>query len=295
MNKSLYHVLRRLADPIIFGNFFIALCAAGLVVTTYYQLGHAPRFDRLTFFIFFATLALYNFHRLMGVRKILPEDLGEITTWAARNQFTQFMLIIIGVGGMGFFLFQLPLKVIFTFIPLGLIAVFYEIPLLKLNEQFHRIRNLWLSKTFLITIVWSVSTALLPAMNVGHSLLDYHVWLVLLERGIFIFLIALCFDARDVIYDQRDGIQTIPVVYGEEVTKRLYRILSASLLLLAVFHYFLLRQYWGAGVAMVLSALCTYLAVSKTFPRKNDYYYLFVADGMMLLQFVLTAILVLFL
>src|SRR5438477_6824223 len=107
MNATIKNILHEIADAIIFGNFFISFCAASLVLETYLLLGHKPIFDGLTFFIFFSTLALYNFHRLIGIRRIKPEDRGLITGWAAKHQFTLLMLIIIGVGGSGFFVFQL--------------------------------------------------------------------------------------------------------------------------------------------------------------------------------------------
>jgi len=289
MNDSLRKIFRLIADPIIFGNFFISVCATGLVLETYVLLGHQPLFDGLAFFVFFSTLALYNFHRLMGVRRIKPEDQGEITGWAAKHQFTLLMLVIIGLGGLGFFFFQLPIKIISTLIPLGAISVFYELPLVKYNKGFERLRNLWLSKAFLITIVWGLTTALLPAMNMNLSLLDFRIWLVVTERILFIFILALNFDARDVIFDQHDALKTIPIVYGKEVTNKLYRIISVAFLLISLVHYLALQREWGAALAMTISIACTYLVVIKTEPRKSDYYYMFLVDGMMLWQFLLLA------
>jgi len=289
MNETARKIFRLVADPIIFGNFFISLCAASLVLESYVLLGHPPVADGLVFFVFFSTLALYNFHRLMGVRRIKPEDQGEITRWAAQHQFTLLMLVIIGIGGMGFFFFQLPLKIITTLIPLGAVSIFYELPLVKYNKRFERIRNLWLSKAFLITIVWGLTTALLPAMNLNYSLLNYNVWLIVVERIIFIFILALCFDARDVIFDARDSIKTIPIVYGVETTNRLYRVLAIIFLALCLIHYLLLQTEWGIALAMTVSSLTTYFIVLRTQPRRNDYYYMFLADGMMLLQFLLAA------
>lgn len=290
MNEDLRKVVRLIADPVIFGNFFISLCAASLALETYLILEMPLKFDGLIFFIFFATLALYNFHRLMGVRRIKPEDRGEITGWAAKHQFTLLMLIIIGIGGMGFFFFQLPASVGLIFIPLGAVAVFYEIPLVKHGKRFERLRNLWFSKAFLITLVWSVTTALLPALNAGLYWLDFRIWIVLIERAIFIFILALCFDARDVVFDARDGVKTIPVVYGQEATVRLYRILSGAFVFVSLSHLLLLYWLPWIAAAMLGSIGLTFYAVSKTAPRKSDYYYMYIVDGMMIVQFLLIAV-----
>jgi 4-hydroxybenzoate polyprenyltransferase len=287
LNNALKEILKRIADPLIFGNIVIAVCASWLVLATYIQLGYTPVLDALLFFTFFSTLALYNFHRLMGIRRIKPEDEGEITGWAAKNQFTLLMLVIIGLGGAGFFVFQLPLSIVLTMIPLGAISVLYELPVIKFNKRFERLRNLYLSKAFLITLVWGVSTALLPAINIHHSLLDYKVWLVVIERMIFIFMLALAFDARDIEYDLKDQIKTIPIVYGVEKTKEFFKILSVVLFAMVILHYFIINQFWGVGIGMSLSIAITYYILMNSIPKKSDYYYLFYADGMMALQFIL--------
>ena len=67
MNEALKILLKRIADPLIFGNILIAVCSVSLILATYIQLGMPPVVDALLFFTFFSTLALYNFHRFMGM------------------------------------------------------------------------------------------------------------------------------------------------------------------------------------------------------------------------------------
>jgi 4-hydroxybenzoate polyprenyltransferase len=107
----------------------------------------------------------------------------------------------------------------------------------------------------------------------------------------FIFVLALCFDARDIEFDKRDNLKTIPILYGIPGTELLYKITCALFLLLTIIHYFILSHYWGIGIAMMASIIITYFVVAKTYPRKSDYYYMFIVDGMMILQFLLTFIL----
>ncbi|MEO5673920.1 MAG: UbiA family prenyltransferase [Chitinophagales bacterium] len=287
--ELLKSIFKKTVDSLIFGSFFISFCAAALVLETYIQLGHKPLIDALVFFVFFSTLALYNFHRLMGIRRIRPEDLGVITGWAAKHQFTLLMLTIIGTGGAGFFVFQLlgNLPIILMLIPLALISLFYELPIVKVQKRFQRLRNLWLSKAFLITAVWVVTTAVLPALHIHYSVHSYNVLLIVTERMIFIFILALCFDARDIEFDLREKLRTIPMVFGNKVTRKLYYLSAALLCAVAVFHYNIILHFHAMGIAMAASVLLTLLLVSNTQPRKSDYYYLFLVDGMMIVQFVL--------
>jgi 4-hydroxybenzoate polyprenyltransferase len=290
LNEVINKILKRIADALMFGNFFIAFCAAAMVSETYLQLKHGVVLDGLIFFVFFSTLALYNFHRFIGIKRIKEEDRGLITGWAADHQFTLLMLIIIGLGGAGFFVFQLYSKtgIFFSLIPLAAISVFYELPILKFGRRFLRIRNLWVSKVFLIMLVWAITTAWLPALNIRYPLSDYNVWLIAIERLIFIFILALCFDARDIEFDMKEDLQTIPIVYGMERTKSFYKILSVLFCAITFVHYIIINREWGTGAAMMLSGVITYFVVNKTQPRRSDYYYLFLVDGMMLLQFLLT-------
>ena len=142
----------------------------------------------------------------------------------------------------------------------------------------------------MITSVWTLATAFLPAMHAQVLLADYNLWLVLAERMLFIFLIALCFDARDVAFDSREGLRTIPILYGPVVTQHLYKGISAALVMVAVIHYFILSHDYGTGIAMILSAAITYLVISRTNTKQSDYFYIFFVDGMMILQFLLVAL-----
>ncbi len=283
-------ITKRVTDTLIFGNFFISLCAAALVLQTYLLLGHEPVLDKLTYFVFFSTLALYNFHRLIGIRRIKEEDRGLITGWAARHQFTLLMLTLIGIGGSGFFVFQLSgnVQMLMLLIPLGAISLFYELPLVKFHKGFHRLRNLWLSKAFLITAVWALTTGLLPAMNIHFSARNVNVWLIVIERMIFIFILALCFDSRDVMFDLKENLKTIPIIYGSKKVKRLYLILTTAFIVISCFHYGLLLNHYLTATAMTISALLTLFLVSQTQPRRSDYYYMYLIDGMMIAQFLLT-------
>ncbi len=91
------------------------------------------------------------------------------------------------------------------------------------------------------------------------------------------------------VFDARDGVKTIPVVYGQEATFRLYRILSGAFVFVSLSHLLLLYWLPWIAAAMLVSIGLTFYAVSKTAPRKSDYYYMYIVDGMMIVQFMLIA------
>ncbi|MEP7128314.1 MAG: UbiA family prenyltransferase [Chitinophagales bacterium] len=291
MPENLNELIRRIINPLIFGNVIISLCAVTFLLETYILLGMPVYMDGLAFLVFFATLFLYNVHRLLSVSRIPPQDYGTITAWAAKHRFTLFMFSIIGAGGVAFFVFQTSLVIFGILIALGIISSLYELPLVRSTSRFRSLRNLWIHKAFMITTVWTLATAFLPAVNVEWPLFDYNLWLVLAERMLFIFMVALCFDARDIEFDRKEGLKTIPIRYGPAAIEKLYMVISGLLILVSGIHYFVLAHYYGTGVAMIVSTCITYLVISRTRTKQSDFYYLFLVDGMMILQFLLVLLL----
>lgn len=290
MPENLNELIRRILNPFIFGNIVIAVCALVLSLETYLQLQLPVRLDGLAMLVFFATLSLYNLHRLLVVSRLQQQDYSMVTDWAAQHRFTLFMLTLIGAGGVAFFVFQTSLLIFGILVVLGTVSLLYELPLIKTTSRFRSLRSLWIHKAFMITSVWTMATAFLPAVHAQVSLTDYNLWLVLAERMLFVFLIALCFDARDIEFDSREGLKTIPILYGTAFTQHLYKGISAALVVVAGIHYFLLIHDYGTGIAMILSSGVTYLVISHTKSKQSDYYYIFFVDGMMILQFLLIAL-----
>lgn len=105
MPENIYALLKRILNPFIFGNIIIALCAFSLFLETYLLLGVPLKVDGLSLLVF-ATLSLYNLHRLLNYKRIRPEDYGIITGWSVKHRFTILMLAIIGAGGVAFLFFK---------------------------------------------------------------------------------------------------------------------------------------------------------------------------------------------
>ncbi len=219
------------------------------------------------------------------MRRILPENHGVITGWAANNQFALLILTLSGAVVVVIFLSQTSYEVVLVLILLGSISLLYELPVVRYHHQFQRLRNLGIYKVFMITTVWAVTTTVLPAINAGISITNHDLLLIVIERMLFIFLLALCFDVRDMDFDTKENLKTIPIRYGIRQTQKLYKIVTLAFMLITSLHCFILRSSWGIGTAMILSIICTYFIVAKTSPRKSDYYYLFLVDGMMIIQF----------
>ncbi|NOQ92055.1 MAG: hypothetical protein GQ552_04975 [Flavobacteriaceae bacterium] len=72
-------------------------------------------------------------------------------------------------------------------------------------------------KLFLIAITWSAVTVLLPLKNTEISF-SSDVWLIFIQRFLFLFAVTIPFDIRDVDFDNPE-IKTIPQTLGTQKSK----------------------------------------------------------------------------
>ncbi len=268
-----------------FGNIFIAFCIVSLVEQTYLQSGVAPRYDGLSFFIFFSTFFIYSFHRWLGVHRISPENHQPITKWASEHEGTLIILVLISFIGMGISIFFIPFKMIVLLALLGVISVLYELPLIQHNKIYTRLRNIGLLKVFMIVFVVAGVSVILPVVNAGHNFFTLENLLIYLGRSLFILNLGLCFDARDMHYDIQEKIRTVPIAVGITKTRQLYIILCIVIIAVYALNFLVLNYNPGIFAGLALSNLVATVIIYNTVPRRSDYYYIFLVDGMMFLQF----------
>ena len=98
-------------------------------------------------------------------------------------------------------------------------------------------------------------------------------------------MLALCllFDVRDIEIDSKEHINTVAIVLGKKKSYVLSYVLLLVLVLLAFVQYFYLPQI-NFLIAIILSAIATWITIESTKKNNSDYIYLAGIDGMMLLQ-----------
>lgn len=281
------NTLKKFLEFILFGNVFISFGAVCLLWETNLLLQKSVRLDGLALMIFFSTLFVYTGHRLLAVRNIPKENHGYILQWARRNSFLLTMILLIGGGGFLNALFHLEPKTQLTIIILGAISVLYQLTVIRIGGKLRSLRNLGMLKIFWITLVWTVSTTLLPVFEYGVDWTNPAFYPVILRRIFFIFSVSLCFDLRDEVYDRAEGLRTIPIVFGEAVTKRLYWICMVGAIASGIGFFFLSGYHdWGTLAAIVIGAVMSYQLMLKARLFTSEYYYPLVVDGLLVLQFI---------
>lgn len=204
-------------------SIHVALAVCSLVRITELYLGFLYH-ENLVFFVFFATITGYNFIKYAGIAKLHHRSLTENLKIIQVFSLASFVLML-------FYASKLSLHTLLFFVPLGVLTLLYAIPFLKGATK--NLRNVGSLKIGVIAIVWSITTVLLPVVDKGLVVTSSHI-IQTIQRALFVIVLTLPFDIRDLKYDAKK-LQTLPQVLGVERVKKLGFVLLAITILLEFF------------------------------------------------------------
>jgi len=267
---------------VLFTSLFSALCAVALCMATEKLLLHGmpPVFSSLHFFIMGCTLVVYNVHYLI---KKSTAELSDQYAWVQKNRKWNYAFLILGFILSIAFVFQMPHAVWQVCILLALFSFAYSLPILPLKQK-HRLKDFGWVKIILLAIVWTSVTAVLPILFLHSSLLQLPFELFI--RFVFLFVLCLAFDIRDMEVDLEAGIYTLPNKIGLQNTDTLIRVLLFVFFALALIQYFRFALL-SRLIINIVSALLTLIAIRFVRKYPSDYNYIFLLDGQMLLNGIL--------
>jgi 4-hydroxybenzoate polyprenyltransferase len=268
---------KRITEFILFSSIFIAACAVALCIETNLLL-HLP-LNTISFycFVFGATLAQYNLHYL--VKKSAVEN-SQRLAWSLRNKSLHKILLSIGVILILFSFLSFRLHHFIILGIIGAIAFLYSFPVIPLGKK-KRIKDYGFVKIITLALIWTLVTVWFPVVNFSFEKNIFAF--VFLKRFVFMFVLCLLFDVRDIEIDREEHINTVAVILGK---KKSYYVAYISLLVFIILS--LIQFYFfddkGVLIAMLLSAVITFFTVECTRRTNSDFIYLAGIDGMMLLQ-----------
>lgn len=281
-------------------NLFISIAAVAFLWANILLLGlpHQHLYF-LSLQVFFSTWFIYQVSRWIYFKKgayTNPEEL--VVKWFEQypllNQFTIFLSGVLTIV----FTLLLKWKTIFLLVFVGGISVLYPIPFLKPFGISTRLRDFPFLKVFLIALVWSVTSVLLPATESGIYLAERKdVYLMLATQFIFILFITLPFDINDMELDKTTDIKTIPGVFGIKASKIICLALGIICGLMILFVYML--ENWRSVTniyimerTIILLWLLFLLLQLFTFMRAekvNKWIIKVIYDGSMIVYFLIVA------
>ena len=268
---------KKLAAFILFSSIFIALCAVAFCIETNLLL-HLP-LNSISFycFVFGATLAQYNLHYLVKTSAVKN---SQRLAWSLKNKNLHKVLLTLGIILILFSFLSFRLHHFIILGILGAIAFLYSLPVIPIGNK-KRIKDYGYIKIFTLTLLWTIVTVWFPVVN---SSFDRNVFVfVFFRRFVFMFVLCLLFDIRDIEIDKKENINTIAVILGK---KKSYYLAYISLIVFIILS--LLQFYYFDDkvvlIAMLLSAVITFFTIEVTKKLNSDFIYLAGIDGMMLLQ-----------
>jgi 4-hydroxybenzoate polyprenyltransferase len=274
---------KKIIDLVLYGNFWIAIAAFTMLSQSRLLLGHEVTFDHLSGFVFSATLFLYAAHRIVGISRL--KEFFEEDRYQVIASFKWHIFIYAVLSGLiAFYCFLfLERRLQWTLLLPGIFSLAYVMPILGKRKRLRDVNHV---KIYLIAIVWAFVTVLLPAFEKEQTN-TLPLLLMFTERAIFIFLITLPFDIRDLKVDAFNQVKTIPAQLGLQKTMQLAYACGFVFVLLVIGNYMAGFYSMGTVIALVLSVLITISLVSKSSVERHDYFYSGWMDGMMVLQFFL--------
>lgn len=281
------NVPRKILDFILYSNMFISLCAAVLVLETY-MLSGIPISVRLSGIVFFATLFVYNADSLVPYKFNQDVPLSPRMKWVKANKLELTFIAVASALCTVYLYWGAIFELNFWFLlHLMVVAGLYSVPVVPEGEHYIPLRDIPLLKVFLIAYVWSAITVQLPLMEVDHDLFSSDSLILFFRRFLFLFSLTLVFDIRDVHKDKLTQTVTFPTKWGVSNTKKLALVI---LLLYAILvpadtatHMRIALGTAGIGAALVVWYAHEY---------RSQYYFMVLADGMMLVQFLLVWLLI---
>lgn len=269
--------LRSIFDFYINSSIHVALAVCSLTEISYLSLKLPP--DTLLLgFIFFGTITGYNFVKYAGVAKLYHHRLSN--SLKILQLFSLFAFILAGL-----FALQLPTNTLFACVPLGLLTLFYAVPL---SPGKNNLRTLPSIKIFVIAAVWAGTTVYLPAAHNDLDLANGHLWGLVVARFFLILALILPFEIRDVSYDAI-GLNTLPQIMGTKRTKFFGYVLLCCFMGLHLYLWLgsALDFQWFIPISLTLM---TFLSIFLARKKQGHYYCSFWVEGIPIFTWLLYVI-----
>lgn len=280
--------LKAVFDFYLYSNLHMALCTVALLKASCMVL-HLRCETPLMLIAFFGTITLYSFQRLVGVLKNEMKDFkGERHQWNFRNKKILILIVVLSLAPLAYSFFELSLNGKFLLIGAGLLSLIYASPVFKIKSKLFRLRDFPVIKIFFIAIVWTIVTTILPIIEsvefYNRSELVYFHGAIYWSAVVFLLIFALTipFDVRDMEFDS-PSIRSLPMIIGEKQAVRLAQFLlviscialyigmeqTHKFSFITVIYYFL----WAAFSIWILHSCSR---------KKNEYYFSFTVDGLII-------------
>lgn len=227
--------------------------------------------EHVLYFIFYATITGYNFVKYFGLARFHHRSLAN---WLRIIQVFSLICFIL----MSYYAFHLQPKTLLIAIGIGIVNFFYAIPFLPKNlflDSNQNLRSISGLKIYVIAFSWAVVTVVLPLLNNSYPI-NFDVIMTGLQRFIFVLVLILPFDIRDLQYDSLK-LATIPQRIGVKNT----RVLGFILLTVFFFVEFLKDELLPDQILIqLIMVIVTMMFILFSSESRGKYYSAFWVEGL---------------
>ena len=268
--------LKRVLDFYINSSIHVAFAVLSFCFLTVFELNLklSPVFYVS---VFCASVLGYNFVKYFGLAKFYYHSL------TTKLKYIQLVSLLSAISFLYTFLMLQTLSQMLLFF-LGLITFLYAIPL-GINPP-KNLRSLGGVKIYVIAIVWTGASVVLPILESQSVLLLDHL-LIAIQRIFVLIVLMLPFEIRDLELDEA-YLSTIPQKIGITNTKLIGCALLSDSLILEFF-----KQQTNMESTLVLVFTITILAILliKSTNFRSRYYTSFLVESVPVIALILTLIL----
>ena len=255
-------MIKKAINFLIFSHFWISIGAVSLLIGNYKTLNIEINYAYLSL-AFFSTLFGYSL-QYSSQEKINNLRLIQ-SMWVEKNKsFILVCKIVSLLASLFFAVILFDIKLLFLSIPFFLIVFLYKTKTTFLKG----LRTFPFVKIFLIASCWAWVCSIIPQYLCCNINLN---WVNVSYNFIFIIAITIPFDVRDLNYDL-SNLLTIPTALGKRKSIFLAQFLIISLLIPCIFY-----GYYEIAFYLIF----VFLVLIPAFFTKNEYYYLFMLDGVL--------------
>lgn len=270
-------VFRQLLDFYINSSVHVGLSAFSMAWITLLKFD-MPFDGWVLSFIFFATITGYNFVKYFGLAKFHHRSLAN---WLKVIQVFSMLCFLV----MCYCALQLQTKSLLYIGGFGIITFLYAIPFLPKHwfmDKQKNLRSIGGLKVYVIGFVWAGVTVLLPLLNDGH-VFDADVWITAFQRFVFVIVLILPFEIRDLQYDSL-RLSTIPQKIGIRNTKIIGIVLALFFFLIEFF-----KEEQKPTEILISLTIAAVMIVFLVFSKKNQakYYSSFCVESIPMLWLLL--------
>lgn len=291
-------MLKKIISPILFGNYFIALCVVVLCINTNFILDYNYNEPIFYCLIFLGTQVFYT---AAYIQQTLPSTSNRRAKWYYANRKIILYLQYLFCG----ILSLVCVKILYDFgnqlenisvwqyliisLPIAGSILYYGLPMGGLQKVSLRYTG-WF-KPFAIGFIWACVVTFYPVFfkqlastNFKFELTN-QLQFIFVRNFLFISMLCVLFDIKDYKDDFNVDLKTFVVRFGKH--KTLSYIIIPFIIINGVLDFLYTDIYqphfWSSIVAIIPSCLIIWISISLL-QHKSIFFYLLKIDGMLIIK-----------